>query len=112
MFRDEQGNPVHQSDLRLSLRDFANKGLVQKELGGLDKTIVISAEKLCGCLRTAEKKYHQEGALSEDTLPKGTKKRKRSETPPEEITSSDEARYVIQVERAEKRIAHDDPDYT
>jgi hypothetical protein len=39
------------------------------------------------------------------------KKRKRSKTPPEEITSGDETRYVKQEERAAKRMADEDPDY-
>jgi hypothetical protein len=38
-------------------------------------------------------------------------KRKRSETPPEKITSDDEAKYVGLEERAAKRIADNDPDY-
>jgi hypothetical protein len=50
-------------------------------------------------------------SLGEHLVGPGIKKRKRSETPPEEITSNDEARYVEQEERAAKRIAEDDLDY-
>jgi hypothetical protein len=39
------------------------------------------------------------------------KKRKRSETPPEEITSSDVAGYVDNEQRAAKHAADHDDDY-
>jgi hypothetical protein len=41
------------------------------------------------------------------SLGNNVKKRKRSETPPEEIRSNDEARHVEQEERAAKRADHD-----
>jgi hypothetical protein len=40
-------------------------------------------------------------------LSKEVKKRKRSETPPEEIKADDEVRYAEQEERAAKRADHD-----
>jgi hypothetical protein len=39
------------------------------------------------------------------------KKRKRAETPPEQIASGDEEKYVQQETRAAKRMADEDPDY-
>lgn len=49
-------------------------------------------------------------SLGEHSIGPGVKKRKRSETPPEEITSGDESRYIDQEERVAKRIADGDPD--
>ena len=49
--------------------------------------------------------------LGEHAIAPGLKKRKRSETPPDQITSSDEAGYIKQEERAVKRMAEDDSDY-
>ena len=77
----------------------------------LDRELIIPAQQLCEFLDAAEVKVRQKGSLSKDLLPLGLKKRKRSETPPEEIASGDEARYVEQEERAAKRIAEGDLDY-
>ncbi|KAL1591525.1 hypothetical protein SLS60_011917 [Paraconiothyrium brasiliense] len=112
IFRDDQGNPVQGTELQLRLSDFASKSLVQEELGNLDKTLVITAKQLCICLSAAEAKSRREGAPRRDALPQGVQKRKREETPPDQITSSDDARYDMEVERAAKRMAHGDPDYT
>jgi hypothetical protein len=84
---------------------------VQEEMGNLDRELDISAQQLCEFLNAAEVKVRQKGSLSRDLLPVGVKKRKRSETPSEEIASADEARYVEQEERATKRIAEGDSDY-
>lgn len=44
-------------------------------------------------------------SLSEHSIGPGIRKRKRSETPPKEITSGDEAGYVEEEERAAKCMA-------
>ncbi|KAF2466100.1 uncharacterized protein BDR25DRAFT_336652 [Lindgomyces ingoldianus] len=111
IFRDEQGIATDHPGLQLHLSDFAHKGLVQEEMGNPDRELNISARQLCKFLNAAEVKVRQKGSLSKDLLPVGVKKRKRSETPPEEIASTDEARYVEQEERAAKRIAEGDSDY-
>ena len=49
--------------------------------------------------------------LSEHSIPPSRKKRKRSETPPDQITSRDEAKYIKQEGRTAKRIAEGDSDY-
>ena len=51
------------------------------------------------------------GSLGKHSIAPGIRKRKRSETPPEEIAPSDEAKYVDDEERAAKRLTYDDPDY-
>ena len=110
-FRDDQGNATNHPGLQLHLSDFAHKGLVHEEMEDLDQELIISARQLCEFLDAAEVKVLQKGLLSKDILPVGVKKRKRSETPLEEIAFSDEARYIQQEERAEKRIAESDSDY-
>lgn len=97
--------------MRLRLSDFANEELVQKEIGDQAQELVVSTEQLCQYLTAAETKVHQAGLLSKHSISSEVKKRRRSETPPEEITSGDEARYTKQKERAAKQIAEDDPDY-
>lgn len=46
-----------------------------------------------------------------ESIPPGMKKRKRSETPAERMTSEDEGKYAGQEERASKRVDEGDPDY-
>jgi hypothetical protein len=97
--------------LRFRLTDFAYEELAQKELGDQNREIHISSQQLCRFLAAMESKVQQVGSLSKHSIAPGVKKRKRSETPPEEIASSDEARYAGQEERAAKRIADYDSDY-
>jgi hypothetical protein len=78
--------------------------------------LVVSAEQLCQYLTAAETKVRKVQQLRSRSLGKhsivpGLKKRKRSKTPPEQIASVDEARYVEQEQRAAKRIKDDDSDY-
>jgi hypothetical protein len=70
-------------------------------MGEEDTFIYIPASKLCEYLNTAESKEEQ--ALGKHVFVKEVKKRKRSETPPEEMRAGDEARYAEQEERAAKR---------
>ncbi|PVH90618.1 hypothetical protein DM02DRAFT_620927 [Periconia macrospinosa] len=111
IFRDEQGIATDHPGLQLHLSDFAYKGLVQEEMGNLNRELSISAQQLCEFLNAAELKVRQKGTLRKDPLPVGVKKRKRSETPLEEVASADEARYADEEERAAKRIAEGDSDY-
>jgi hypothetical protein len=74
-------------------------------MGEEDTFIYTPGSKLCEYLYAADSKEEQ--ALSELVFVKEVRKRKRSETPPEEIRASDEARYVEEEERAAKRPDHD-----
>ena len=58
-----------------------------------------------------ETKVLQLGSLGKHSIAPGLKKRKRLETPPEQIASGDEARYVEQEQKADKGVEDDDPDY-
>jgi hypothetical protein len=73
--------------------------------------LIVSTQQLCEYLSAAETKELQLGSLSKHSIASGLKKRKRSETPPEQIASGDEARYVEQEQKADKRVEDDDPDY-
>ena len=73
--------------------------------------MIISAEQLCQFLATSEATMEQLRSLSKYSIAPGIKKRKRSETPPEQIASEDEAIYVEQEQRTVKRLAANDPDY-
>jgi hypothetical protein len=84
---------------------------VQKELGDQNREIHISGQQLCQFLAAAESKVQQARSLGKHSVAPGVKKKKRSETPPEEIASADEARYIEQERRAAKRIEGQDFDY-
>ncbi|KAL9618293.1 MAG: hypothetical protein Q9160_007004 [Pyrenula sp. 1 TL-2023] len=107
-FRDDQGNPTGHSGLRLQLVDFAPKSLQQ---GVEAREISITDVQLCQYLAAAEDAFKERKDRVDDSLPPGVKKRKRSETPPEAITSDTEAWYARQEEKEEDRVEQDDPDY-
>ncbi|KAH9862954.1 hypothetical protein J1614_010731 [Plenodomus biglobosus] len=88
--RDDEGNPVDHPGLRLHLSNLAYEGLAQNELGGVDTDIYIYGTQLCEHLDAADSQVKR--ALGEQTLAKEVKKRKRSGSPTEEMTSGDEAR--------------------
>lgn len=100
----------------MHLSDFACEKLAQDKIGhqhkgqGQDRELVVSAEQLCQYLAKAESMNQSLERVKQPIAP-GIIKRKRSETPPEEITSSDETWYTQQEERAAKRVTGNDPDY-
>ncbi|KAF2788691.1 hypothetical protein K505DRAFT_366255 [Melanomma pulvis-pyrius CBS 109.77] len=110
-FRDDQGNPTDHPGLRLHLTDFAYEELAHNEIGDEDRELVVSTQQLCEYLNVAETMVGRLESLGEHSIAPGLKKRKRSETPTDQITSGDEATYVRQEERAAKRMAKDDSDY-
>lgn len=80
-------------------------------MGDLDQELAISTQWLCEILRVAKFNIRRIESLSQDLVPSGVKKRKRSETPPEDLVSGDKARFIHLEERAAKHIAENDPDY-
>ncbi|KAL5116038.1 hypothetical protein ACEQ8H_006049 [Pleosporales sp. CAS-2024a] len=110
-FRDEQGNPTMHPGLQFHLSDFACKRLTKDIIGCIGGEVVVSTHELCQHLEVAEANIKRQDALLEDHIPHGLKMRRRSMTPGEEVTSSDEAEYVAQAEKAMKRVADEDPDY-
>ncbi|KAI1667407.1 hypothetical protein L13192_08116 [Pyrenophora tritici-repentis] len=94
VFRDASGNTTNSPGLHLHLRDFAHEELVQEQLGNQDEEIHISSQQLCQFLDAAERRVRlQSGLLTRNIIPPSITKRRRSETPPEEIGSEDEVRY-------------------
>lgn len=71
-------------------------------MGEEDTFIRVPRLRLCEYLSAADNKEEQ--ALGKHVLAKEVKKRKRSETPPEEIRADDKVRYA---ERAAKRADYD-----
>lgn len=112
VFRDDDGNPSNGSGLRLRLKDFANEELAQ-DIGDDDHEIAISSRQLCRYLAEAEARAiaPPQEARSRHRIRPGLIKRKRSETPPEDILSGDEAGYLEQEDKAAKRAALDDADF-
>ncbi|KAF2710140.1 hypothetical protein K504DRAFT_533125 [Pleomassaria siparia CBS 279.74] len=103
-------NAVDHPGLRLRLSDFTYDELAQKEMGDEDDAeIHMSGLQLWRYLAAAESRLKR--TLGKRSFAKEVKTRRRSETPPEEMGSSDEARYAKQEERAAKRTAYDDIDY-
>jgi plasmid replication initiation protein len=73
--------------------------------------IIISTQELCRYLVAAEHTFELPNALIKHTIAPKVKKRKRSATPPEKISSSDEVMFAEQEERAAKRAERCDIDY-
>ncbi|KAF2001250.1 hypothetical protein P154DRAFT_490637 [Amniculicola lignicola CBS 123094] len=110
-FRDDEGNPVDHPGLRLRLSDFTYEELAQAEMGDEDAEIFIPGIQLCQYLAAAESKAQRAQPLGKHSFVHEVKKRKRLETPPEEITAGDEARYAEDEQRATKRTVSHDHDY-
>ncbi|KAI9770858.1 MAG: hypothetical protein M1839_003021 [Geoglossum umbratile] len=110
-FRDDQGNPTDHPGLRLRLSDFAYEGLTEDMVRDGDREILLSTQQLCQYLTDGEDQVRRWEMLGKNSIPSGIKKRKRSRTPPERMTSGDEAKYVEQERKAAKRTSDDDPDY-
>ncbi|KAH8723921.1 hypothetical protein GQ44DRAFT_577396, partial [Phaeosphaeriaceae sp. PMI808] len=111
VFRDEQGNPTNHQGLQLCLSDFACEELTTDIIDSEERKIKVSTQDICHYLVIAEDKIRRQNTLIKHTVVPGVKKRKRLETPSEEITSSDEARYVKEEEREAKRMADGDLDF-
>ncbi|OAL56152.1 hypothetical protein IQ07DRAFT_583540 [Pyrenochaeta sp. DS3sAY3a] len=111
VFRDEQGKPTDLPGLRLFLSDFACEELTKDEISSKEPDIFVSSKELCQYLDAAEHKMSRHDGLVKHTVVPGVKKRKRSATPPDEINTSDEERYIKEEERATKRVADRDADY-
>lgn len=90
-FRSGDGTAVRQKNLQLRLQDFL-PSTIEASIEALEQEIEISYEKLAECLNGAEKRkelIERKQGISE-SLPNGTRKRRRSSIPPEELTTEDE----------------------
>jgi hypothetical protein len=77
-----------------------------------DIEVSISGRQLGEFSAAAESKSRRAQLSGEHSFARKVKKSKRSDTPPDEITSGDEARYMEQERRAAKRTADRDDDDT
>ncbi|KAK5012936.1 hypothetical protein LTR16_001959 [Cryomyces antarcticus] len=86
VFRNEDGAPSGNFDLRLHLKDFANEELAE-DVGDQDREIIISSQQLCVYLADAERfeQGSRRSHSSRHTIRPGAVKRPRSETPPTSI---------------------------
>ncbi|CAG7924591.1 unnamed protein product [Penicillium olsonii] len=92
-FRTESGLPIDDSKqpaLQLSLRDFAPKSISQK-YPNLDQDILISSKELCDFLSSAEAEHQKQllGQGVEEPLSPDTRKRRRAQTPSEQLSSEE-----------------------
>lgn len=106
-FRDDQGNPTDHPGLQLQLIDFAVEPLTH---GVGAREISISTGQLSQYLGAAESRMEKRDRAG-GTIAPGVKKRKRSDTPPEAITSDTEAWYARQEEMDTEHAERDDDDY-
>lgn len=110
-FRDDQGSPTDHPGLQLQLADFASLPIPQGETEDQDRKLVVSAQQLCQYLGAVETLVQELHTLHKKPKIPGLRKRMRSVTPPEKISSDDEARYTEQEQRASSRRSDDDSDY-
>lgn len=106
-FRTDDGTPVEDTMLRLSLRDFATDSLLE-EYADINQEVVITAQQLCAFLQSAEARQaaqlHHEGSVNR--IRPGVLKRRRRTTPSDATSSEDEPTS----ERERKR-GRSDSDY-
>ncbi|OAQ59075.1 hypothetical protein VFPPC_12275 [Pochonia chlamydosporia 170] len=112
IFRDEEGNPNpnEEAGLTLQLRDFATETLSGPDL---TESIRIPASKLYSYLTEAEKnmaKLKQKQGAVRETRP-WVRKRRRLETPPEELDDNREAKFRKIEEKAISQAEKDDSSY-
>lgn len=108
LFRDAEGNPVlsSSSSLELSLKDFAIKEVTH---GVPDSSIVIDSETLCKLLDEAEK-WDNKTITMQGAKPPRFKRKWRLQTPPEQLTFSDEENFVEEERRVRRKSEKlDDP---
>lgn len=109
VFRDDDGNPVDSPGIQLRLSDFACKTLVEMDLKDENADICISGKELCAYVDEAEDE--SEGLGVTDPPNDRITMRIRSLTPPEQLNSDDEARFVLDEAEAEARQDDEDPGY-
>lgn len=102
-FRTDSGLPTEGTVLRLSLRDFATEELARGHVEDLDREILITSKQLCDFLSSAEVRQQaqtkQRGSINR--IRPGALKRRRPQTPPEQLSSEDEG--SIERKRESKR---------
>jgi hypothetical protein len=105
-FRDKAGavNTSPKAGLHLQLSNFAPNVIV-REYANLRGEIFISCQQLSEFLSSSESKAakKKQGTGRVDTSQAGVKKRRRTETPPDELDTEDEKYFESLELRASKR---------
>lgn len=98
--------------LRLLVKDLATEELAQG-CPNLGQGIVISSQLLCRFLQITEARqpFQEEHAGSTNKLRQEALKRRRSETPPDNVRPDDEAKFQAAEKRVEKRGCCNNLDY-
>lgn len=110
LFREDNGNSTSYPGITLRLSDFAPDRFSKDLSSEDDVEINISCRQLCEFLDEAEEEYDEQQALP-DTVPVGTRMRKLSKTPPQELTSDDERTHSALEDEEVKRANKDDSSY-
>ncbi|CAG7987309.1 unnamed protein product [Penicillium olsonii] len=90
-FRTNSGLATEGTALRLRLRDFATEDLSRGQVG-LHREILITSKQLCDFLSCAEARQQMQTQqqCSIDRIRPGALKRRRPQTPPEQLSSDNE----------------------
>jgi hypothetical protein len=114
IFRDEDGVPNLDpgAGLHLRLEDFATEALVET-YEDLEGHIFIPSNALCAYLDRAE---NRESTIKQERgvvkpLKSNVRKRRRQSTPPEELQSDRETRFLQDEHKASQRSMRDDLSY-
>lgn len=104
LFRDAEGNHLlsPSSGLRLSLKDFAIEEVTH---GAPDLPIMIDSKTLCKLLGEAEN-WDNKTMTMQGAKPSRCKRKWRPQTPPEQLTFSDEEKFM-EVKRWVRRKSED-----
>ncbi|KAF3006198.1 hypothetical protein E8E15_001556 [Penicillium rubens] len=107
-FRTDSGLPADGTALQLSLRDFATEELSRGHVS-LDREIVITSKQLCDFLSVGEARQQvqakQQGSINR--IRPGALKRRRPQTPPDQLSSEDEGSAEITRESKRGRQSSD-----
>jgi hypothetical protein len=101
LFRDAEGNHLlsPSSSLKLSLKDFA----IEEVTNGVpDLPIVIDSKTLCKLLGEAEN-WDSKTITMQGAKPPQFKRKWRPQTPPEQLTFSDEEKFVEEERRVRRK---------
>lgn len=101
LFRDAEGNHLlsPSSSLKLSLKDFAIEEVTH---GVPDLPIVIDSKTLCKLLGEAEN-WDNKTITMQGAKPPQFKRKWRPQTPPEQLTFSDEEKFVEEERRVRRK---------
>lgn len=90
---------------------FTCEELTDKAIRGEGQDILLSTQELFQLLAAAGSRIRGQKKLVQHSILPRVEKRKRSETPPDQVTFDDEVKDIEHEKRAAKHVADNDPDY-